>query len=82
MELMKKYGIEIQIDLGTIRHNPEEINELKPYPTNWPKLVWIKHEGTWHLVKSAEARNIIKVKQKLIATYNKEQFLEVLISMI
>lgn len=47
MELMKKYGVEIQIDLGTLTHNPDEIKKFRPYPTNWSKLVWIKFEDTY-----------------------------------
>ena len=68
MELIKKYGVEIQIDLGTL--------------TNWSKLVWIKFEDTWYLVKTSEACDIIAVKMKLLKTYNKEQFLSALLSLI
>ena len=80
MELIKKYGVEIQIDLGTLTHNPEEIKKFRPYPTNWSKLVWIKFEDTWYLVKTSEACDIIAVKMKLLKTYNKEQFLSALLS--
>lgn len=82
MELVKKYGVEIQIDLGTLTHNPDEIKKFRPYPTNWSKLVWIKFEDTWYLVKTSEACDIIAVKMKLLKTYNKEQFLSALLSLI
>lgn len=79
---MEKYGIKIEIGLGTLRYSPEDLENYSPRPTRYVNKVWIKHEGYWYLVKTEDSEDIIAVKKKLLNTYNKEMFLEVLTNMI
>lgn len=79
---MEKYGIKFEIGLGNLRYSPEDLENLSPKITREVNKVWINHEGFWYLVKTEDCENIIEVKKKLLKTYNKEMFLEILTSMI
>ena len=81
-----KYSIEIELAIGLLNRNPEEcleaLKQNKYLFKMYPNYLYLKYEGVWYQTR-LNPNNIKEIANNILnKTYNKEQYLQKIISCI
>lgn len=80
---INKYSIPIELGIGTLNKNPEEFIEQNSFLLRkLPRYIYIKYENVWYQTKLNHEKLQDIAMDIMNKTYNKEQYLQKIISCI
>ena len=81
---INKYSIPIELGIGILNKNPEEFIEqnLFSFQKRLPRYIYIKYENVWYQTKLNPEKLQEIAMDIMNKTYNKEQYLQKIISCI